>query len=63
MPTSIRDKQIATAERLNIPLEQLPLSLAIIMDGNGRWAQQRSLSRAEGHCEGAKIAEKIVRFG
>ncbi len=57
---SVRDKQIATAERLNIPLEKMPRSLAIIMDGNGRWAEERSLSRAEGHCEGAKTAEKIA---
>jgi len=57
---SIRDRQIATAERLNIPLEKIPRSLAIIMDGNGRWAQARSLLRAEGHCEGAKTAERIA---
>jgi undecaprenyl diphosphate synthase len=57
---SIKDRQIATAERLDIPLEKIPRSLAIIMDGNGRWAQERSLSRAEGHIEGAKTAEKIA---
>jgi len=60
MCVSVRDKQIATAERLNIPLEKMPRSVAIIMDGNGRWAQERSLSRADGHCEGAKTAEKIA---
>ena len=62
MCMSVRDKQITTAERLKIPLEKMPRSLAIIMDGIGRWAQARSLSRAEGHVEGAKTAEKIVQY-
>lgn len=34
--------------------------VAIIMDGNGRWAQQRGLPRAAGHREGARTVEKIV---
>jgi undecaprenyl diphosphate synthase len=32
------------------------------MDGNGRWAQKRSLPRAHGHREGAKTVEKIAQF-
>jgi len=34
--------------------------IAIIMDGNGRWAQQRGLPRAAGHRAGARTVEKIV---
>lgn len=34
--------------------------VAIIMDGNGRWAQKRGLPRAAGHREGVKAVEKIV---
>lgn len=34
--------------------------VAIIMDGNGRWAQRRGLPRAAGHREGARTVEKIV---
>ncbi len=34
--------------------------VAIIMDGNGRWAQKRGLPRAAGHREGARTVEKIV---
>ena len=49
-----------TAERLGIRPEQAPRNIAIIMDGNGRWAQQRSLLRAEGHCEGAKTAQRVA---
>ena len=35
--------------------------LAIIMDGNGRWATARGLSRAEGHRAGAEQLEKVLR--
>ena len=34
--------------------------LAIIMDGNGRWATERGLSRSEGHAAGARQIEKVV---
>jgi len=40
----------------------LPRHVAIILDGNGRWAQQRDLSRAEGHVAGAKAVESLIRF-
>ena len=38
----------------------LPGHIAIIMDGNGRWAQQRGLSRSEGHKAGVRSARGIV---
>ena len=34
--------------------------IAIIMDGNGRWAKQRGLPRNEGHKEGAKAVERVL---
>ncbi len=37
-----------------------PIHVAIIMDGNGRWAQKRGLPRIEGHRRGAVKAEKVV---
>ncbi|HPC94706.1 MAG TPA: isoprenyl transferase [Sedimentisphaerales bacterium] len=55
----MEQKRKATAERLGIPAELMPRHLAIIMDGNGRWAQQRGLPRYEGHGQGAKTAEMI----
>lgn len=39
----------------------LPQHVAIIMDGNGRWAKQRNLPRTHGHLEGVKSVEEIVR--
>lgn len=38
-----------------------PEHLAIIMDGNGRWAEQRGLPRGRGHVEGAEAVRRIVR--
>lgn len=40
----------------------LPLHIGIIMDGNGRWAKKRGLSRSMGHRAGAKTLEKITRY-
>ncbi len=38
----------------------VPAHVAIIMDGNGRWAKQRSLSRSEGHRKGAEAIEPLM---
>jgi undecaprenyl diphosphate synthase len=40
--------------------EILPKHIAIIMDGNGRWAKKRNLPRTAGHRQGIKSVEKIV---
>ncbi|MFM2010246.1 MAG: hypothetical protein RLZZ479_637 [Bacteroidota bacterium] len=44
----------------NIDVNKLPKHLAIIMDGNGRWAKQRGLLRALGHESGTKSVKKII---
>ncbi len=45
-----------------IDRRRLPRHIAIIMDGNGRWARRHNLGRIEGHLEGTKTIRKIVRF-
>lgn len=40
--------------------ESLPRHVAIIMDGNGRWARERRLDRVEGHRKGSKIVRMVV---
>ncbi len=45
---------------LGIDRESMPRHIAIIMDGNGRWAQQRGLPRIRGHEEGAKTVRAVV---
>lgn len=39
----------------------LPRHIAIIMDGNGRWAEQRGMARHEGHRKGVETLRRIVR--
>lgn len=41
--------------------EKIPRHIAIIMDGNGRWAQQRSLPRVAGHKQGVESVREAVR--
>ncbi|MFN0066077.1 MAG: isoprenyl transferase [Limisphaerales bacterium] len=43
------------------PTDAVPRHVAIIMDGNGRWAKQRGLPRVEGHRQGAESVRAIVR--
>ena len=40
---------------------KLPRHVAVIMDGNGRWAQAHGLPRVEGHRQGAKAVREVVR--
>jgi undecaprenyl diphosphate synthase len=42
-------------------LEKIPRHVAIIMDGNGRWAEERNLSRIDGHKEGAQSVRAVLR--
>lgn len=49
------------SERASVPGE-VPAHVAIIMDGNGRWAARRGLPRLEGHRRGVDAVRKAVRF-
>jgi undecaprenyl diphosphate synthase len=53
------DDEAALLERVR--QHPLPRHVAIIMDGNGRWAGQRGLPRVAGHREGVKAAREAVR--
>ena len=46
---------------MSIDKDNLPLHIAITMDGNGRWAQEKKLPRTSGHDQGVKVAKKIVK--
>jgi len=48
------------ASTLDIPPERLPRHIAIIMDGNGRWAQRQNLPRIEGHRCGVAAVRRMV---
>src|SRR5688572_30974525 len=44
----------------DVPSEKFPRHVAIIMDGNGRWAVQRGMERVRGHQQGAKSVRDVV---
>ena len=50
----------ANREALGIPDERLPRSVAIIMDGNGRWARAQGLPRSAGHEAGGRTVREII---
>jgi len=58
--SSFEEKRIEAAERLGIGPEGIPRHIAMIMDGNGRWATERGLPRFHGHEQGAKVVESIA---
>jgi len=41
--------------------DKLPRHIAIIMDGNGRWAEKKSLNRIVGHRKGIEVAREVIR--
>lgn len=48
--------------KLDIPQDRLPKHVAIIMDGNGRWAEQRALPRFAGHRAGVETVRSLVQM-
>ena len=54
-----KKKKIEAGE---LDLSNLPRHIGIIMDGNGRWAQRRSLPRTAGHAQGAENFRSIVYY-
>ncbi|GEK30956.1 MAG: isoprenyl transferase [Kurthia sp.] len=57
------DKEILTIEErmANLRQDDIPKHIAIIMDGNGRWAKKRALPRFVGHREGMQNIRRITR--
>ena len=60
--SSIETRRIEAAKRLGVDVSKFPKHIAIIMDGNGRWATNRGLPRFQGHRQGARTVEKIVDY-
>ncbi len=42
--------------------KRLPRHIAVIMDGNGRWAKKRGLPRTDGHKKGAEVFRQICQY-
>ena len=48
------------ADKIDLTGMNIPNHVAIILDGNGRWAKKRFLPRKAGHAAGARTVEKIL---
>jgi undecaprenyl diphosphate synthase len=54
--------QLISTLSTELNLTKLPQHVAVIMDGNGRWAKQRGLPRIEGHRRGANTLKEMLRY-
>lgn len=61
MPLGIEKVNPMTDTPLNVPPEKIPQHVAMIMDGNGRWALQRGLPRLAGHKAGTENLRRVIR--
>ncbi|MFY4773916.1 isoprenyl transferase [Metabacillus sp. RGM 3146] len=59
---SKKSSDTAISAKDDIMKGTIPSHIAIIMDGNGRWANKRSLPRMAGHHEGMKVVRKITKL-
>ena len=60
----LRGMTAQTAENTNevqLDRSRIPAHIAVIMDGNGRWAKKRSLPRSAGHAAGVESLRAIIR--
>ena len=55
-----KTKQVQKTEKQQ--LKKIPTHVAIIMDGNGRWAKKRNMPRIKGHYEGMQTVKKITKY-
>jgi undecaprenyl diphosphate synthase len=60
---TISEEGLVRIEAVGLKPEQLPRHVAIIMDGNGRWAQRRGLPRIVGHRRGIQSVRAVVEEG
>jgi len=56
----ISETEHIMAEKIDVTGMKIPEHVAIILDGNGRWAKKRFLPRNAGHAAGAKTVEKLI---
>jgi len=54
-------KPFASSTREVPPSNNIPRHIAVIMDGNGRWAKKRYLPRVAGHTQGVETVRQVTR--
>lgn len=57
---SVADESVGESALPDVPAARMPRHVAIIMDGNGRWARQRGFPRMFGHRNGASAVRRVV---
>ena len=60
-PIKVFGRRRLFGDKLHDTTSAVPRHVAFIVDGNGRWAEQRGLSRPEGHTAGANVTVEIVK--
>ena len=55
------NKNKINKEEIVLDKENIPKHIAIIMDGNGRWAKQRKLPRTMGHKAGVETIRRVIK--
>src|SRR5229473_1145174 len=60
MTTTLSPDTLQRLEAAGLDPARLPRHVAVIMDGNGRWAQQRGLPRIEGHRRGVQSVRSTI---
>ena len=61
-PSAINQEEEDQDLQLPFTQDQLPLHIAMIMDGNGRWATRQGLNRSAGHRAGTETVNRVVRW-
>src|SRR6266702_6767711 len=59
-PTTFNSETLGRLAAEGLDPDRLPRHVAVIMDGNGRWAQQRGLPRIEGHRRGVQSVRSTI---
>ena len=57
----IKEFEIEKLKKISLTNKKIPQHLAVIMDGNGRWAQSRGFSRNVGHEQGVKALKRLIK--
>ncbi|MDD6795927.1 MAG: isoprenyl transferase [Clostridiaceae bacterium] len=60
---SNRKSEIIDNDNIELDMEKIPQHIAIIMDGNGRWAKAKNLPRTMGHKAGVETLRRIIKEG
>ena len=55
------DPHASGAEPPDLPADLVPRHIAVVMDGNGRWANERGLPRIEGHKQGERVVIELAK--